>query len=502
MKPSRLAPGRRRRQRGSYVVVFALMLMPLMLLGGMAIDLSMAFMRRTDLQSAADAAALAAARALDGTEAGITNANLRAAAIINASFSGQTQMIWSSAALSFSDSPERNGNWLPAGDAGSAANVVRMRYARIDTAGLNASYGSMRTVFAGAIASAYRTLTVNASAVAGRSQVQVTPLAVCALDQQRFGAHTTADGTLEWIEHGFRRGVNYNLLDLNPVGASPLHFQVNPVDFPPATESASNRTLEALRPMVCSGSMALPFLPDNTSVYVRQDFPASLATALNSRFGSVAGCDLVAAPADYNIKEYTVPAFWMEMPAGPPVLTRLDGSARRHLDGNRLVTIAEMSTAVSGTTQVSYGPLWTFSKPLAYVSATQDTPASFGAKFSKTAWGNLYPVASGTVKAATTASAATGVMIAPGDNDTMPYESSLSAFRTPPGGTSAPGLRGRRILNIPLLSCPVTGGTATVLAVGRFLMTSRATSSPAAVFAEFGGLATPANLVSTTVLFR
>ncbi|NHZ92317.1 hypothetical protein F2P45_25405 [Massilia sp. CCM 8733] len=490
MKPPRLAPGRRRRQRGSYVVMFALMLTPLILLGGMAIDMSMAFKRRTDLQSAVDAAALAAARALDGTAAGIDNADLRAAAIINASFFGFTRMSWSSAALRFSDSPDRNGNWLPANAAGSGANVSRMRYARVDTAGLDSVYGIVRTVFAGAIDGAYATLNVNASAVAGRSQVQVTPLAICALDQQRFGAHNTPDGTLEWIEHGFRRGVNYNLLNLNPVGTAPLHFQVNPVDFPPATESASNRALDALRPMVCSGSMALPFLPDNTSVYVRQDFPSSLASELNSRFGSVAGCDPAAAPADTNVKEYTLPAFWMELPAGPPVPTRIEGSALSHVMDNRLVTIAEERFKVPLTGQASYGPLWAFSKPLRYQGAT---PASPGTKFLKSSWSSLYPVDAGTVKTNATA---------PGDNDVMPYDSTLPAFRTAPGAPSAPGLRGRRILNIPLLSCPVTGGTATVLAVGRFLMTSRATSSPGAVFGEFGGLATPANLVSTTVLFR
>lgn len=497
MKPLRLAPGRRRRQRGSYLIVFGLMLMPLMVLGAMAIDLSMAFVRRTELQSAADAAALAAARTLDGTATGIENADLRAGAIMNASFFGPTAMTWSSNALRFSDSADLNGNWLPGSAAKSVPNAARMRYARVDTARLHDRHGMMRTVFAGAIHSAFKTLNVSASAVAGRSQVQVTPLAICALDQQRFGAHSTPNGALESIEHGFRRGVNYNLLNLNPTGTTPLHFQVNPVDVPPATESASNRALEALRPMVCSGNMALPFLPDNTSVYVRKDFPASLATELNSRFGTVAGCDPLASPVDFNIKEYTVPTFWMELPAGPPAVTRIDGSARSHLDGNRLVTIAELSAAASMTNQMSYGPLWTFSKPLAYVSATGNSPATSGAEFSKTAWGNLYPVATGTVTAAT--SAATGVTIAPGDNDVLPYDSTLSAFRTAP---SATGIRGRRILNIPLLSCPVTGGTATVLAVGRFLMTSRATSSPAAVFGEFGGLATPASLVSTTVLFR
>ncbi|NHZ44747.1 pilus assembly protein TadG-related protein [Massilia aquatica] len=499
MSTARLLARRRQRQRGSYAIVFALMLMPLMLIGGMAIDLSMAFMRRADLQGAADAAALAAARALDGSAAGITNAELQAGAIINASFFGFTRMRWASAALSFSERPDAGGPWFSVGDAGSEANRTRMRYARIDTSGLDGLSGSVRTVFAAAIDPLYATLKVSTRAVAGRSTVQVTPLAICALDNQRHQARVngTAPSQLtELIEHGFRRGVNYNLLNLNPGGADPLHFQVNPIDFPPATESASHRGLEALRPMVCSGTLARPFLPENATLYVRRDFPPSLADELNSRFGTIAGsastCDSTAAPADTNVKEYTVPAFWTDLPATIPARTALRGSARPYEDAvkNRLVTIADMDKAVDPSKAEDYGPLWAFAKPLQFPGPGANTP---GVTFLKADWPTLYPVKTGQVKAAS---------IAPGDSAAMPYDASSSTFRTAPMPGSYPRLKGRRILNIALLSCPVTGSTATVLAVGRFLMTSRATISPPAVYAEFGGLAEPATLASSTVLFR
>jgi hypothetical protein len=496
MTAARLAQCRRRRQRGAYVIVFALLLMPLMVLGGMAIDLSMAFMRRTDLQSAADAAALAAARALDGSAAGINNADTQAAAVINNSFFGFTPMSWSSSALRFSDAPDSNGNWLPASTAVSAVNAPRMRYARVDTAGLDPLFGSVRTVFARAVDPLYATLQVAARAVAGRSQVQVTPLAVCALDNQRYASRDNGGGLVEWIEHGFRRGVNYNLLDLNPgiAGALALNYQVNPVDFPPAVESAANRSIDALGPMVCSGNLALPFLPDNAVVYVRQDFPPELAAQLNSRFGQAGpgapACDPAAAPADTNIREFTLPAFWMEMPSAAPSQSALRGSALPHSSGARRVTIADVPGATAGTNRLSYGPLWAFSRPLRYQGATPATP---GARFSKTNWAALYPIA--LEQMSTNGNA-------PADSDAVPYDSTLSIFKTAPGGSGAPGLKGRRILNIPLLSCPVTGGSATVLAVGRFLMTSRATSSPAAVYGEFGGLASADTLAPATVLFR
>lgn len=50
-------------------------------------------------------------------------------------------------------------------------------------------------------------------------------------------------------------------------------------------------------------------------------------------------------------------------------------------------------------------------------------------------------------------------------------------------------VRGRRVLNVPLLSCPIVPGaraTATVLCVGRFFMTVPAT--PTTLYAEFAGL--------------
>ncbi|NHZ62052.1 TadE/TadG family type IV pilus assembly protein [Massilia genomosp. 1] len=499
MSSARLLPWRRRRQRGSYAIVFALMLMPLMLIGGMAIDLSMAFMRRADLQSAADAAALAAARVLDGSAAGIDNAEQQAKAIITASYFGLAKMRWLSGALRLSDSPDPNGQWLAVGAASSDANRLRMRYARIDTTGLDPLFGSVRTVFAAAIDPLYARLQVSARAVAGRSTVQVTPLAICALDTQRQQARVHGTGPTqltELIEHGFRRGVSYNLLNLNPNGNTALHFQVNPVDFPPALERASNSSLKALRPMVCSGTLALPFLPENATLYVRRDFPSSLTDELNSRFGILAGsassCDSTAAPADTNVKEYNVPAFWTELPVLTPARTSIAGSARAYEDTgkNRLVTIADMDTVIDPSKAEDYGPLWAFAKPLKFPGPTASTP---GVTFLKADWPTLYRVKTGQVKAAT---------IAPGDSAAMPYEASSSTFRTAPIPASYPRLKGRRILNIPLLSCPVSGGTATVLAVGRFLMTSRATVTPLAVYGEFGGLADPATLASSTVLFR
>ncbi|MFB9244897.1 hypothetical protein IV454_09240 [Massilia antarctica] len=494
MKRMRLAACRHRRQRGAYSVMFALLMTPLVLLGGMAIDLSMAYMRRTDLQAVADAAALAAARALDGTVAGVANADGRAKQIVNAStYALAHAMTWSPAALSFSNSPDLGGTWLAA-SAVTAANVATMRYARVDTSGLAAALAEVNALFGRIMGDRITILKVGAHAVAGRSEVQITPLAICAMSNQAKTVRVNAPGYEEIVEHGFRRGVNYNLLDLNPTGAGALNYQVNPIDFPPAVENVAHRNINTLRAMVCSGTLALPFLPAGANVYVRAGFPVSLTAELNSRFGLLPGsgstCDPVSAPADTNIKEYTVPTFWMRMPAATPNLTKIPASASPVIGAGERKTIAEVSGATPGTNPVSYGPLWAFSKPQRYDATTPNTP---GASFPKSAWPVLYPVA--------TTEQAQATIIYPADPG-VPYRGT-GVFKQNPSPSTYPKVAGRRIVNIPLLACPVNAaGTAVVLAVGSFLMTSRASDNPAGVYAEFGGLATADSLNSSTVLYR
>jgi hypothetical protein len=48
------------------------------------------------------------------------------------------------------------------------------------------------------------------------------------------------------------------------------------------------------------------------------------------------------------------------------------------------------------------------------------------------------------------------------------------------------GMPNRRVLNVPLLSCPVSGNSATVSGIGRFFMT--VPSDGTHLYAEFAGL--------------
>src|SRR5215207_6453079 len=74
----------RRGEDGTIVVMTAIMMLGIFLCLGLAIDVSRVYAVRADLQNAADAAALAAARELNSGATGINDAVTRANAIANA----------------------------------------------------------------------------------------------------------------------------------------------------------------------------------------------------------------------------------------------------------------------------------------------------------------------------------------------------------------------------------------------------------------------------------
>src|SRR3954471_10742216 len=74
-----------RDDRAFVMVWFAIVLPVMLALFALSLDLGRATTMNTELKIMADAAALAAAKALDGTENAITNANAAAAALVNSS---------------------------------------------------------------------------------------------------------------------------------------------------------------------------------------------------------------------------------------------------------------------------------------------------------------------------------------------------------------------------------------------------------------------------------
>ena len=157
----------------------------------------------------------------------------------------------------------------------------------------------------------------------------------------------------------------------------------------------------------------------------------------------------------------------------------------------KLWTVADPLPQPAGTTGPMYGPLWAYARAVPYSSyvAGAAEPAGGYAAFATSAWSTLYGPGAPTATASY-----------PGGSST-PYRAvSGTNFQAPP--LARKGAAGRRVLNVALLSCPVPAGalsTATVLGIGKFLMTVPATAT--SVRAEFGGLVAEQSLGGAVELY-
>jgi Flp pilus assembly protein TadG len=465
-----------RRQRGALMISYALTLSVVLGMAGMAVDLAQVYTRKTEMQQLADDVAIAAAQALDGTAAGIATAGTRAQANAVAHYYAfSSAVVWNADALTFSDNPDSPAaSWKSAADA--SVSPAAMLFARVDTSKLDDAAphpGAVTTPFISVIPNGPASVTVTAGAVAGRAGVRVLPLAICPLSSTAAASRTHAGlAAKELIEFGFRRGVGYNLLDVNGADTTPVHYLLNPIDPLGVLGQASHTDDAVLKPFMCSGTMPVAQLNLN-QVSVRPGvLPFTMAAQLNSRFDSGFGtndCQLGSAPPDTNIKTFDNANSWMApSPAASPL--PIAPFAQPRTVAGRRVTVAEQPPVTAADTANSYGPLWS------YVPAVQY--AAPNAPFTKADWSKLYPVFAGGTN--------TGAAGSYSQTPTPFNQAIASVFQAP--DASHPALHGRRVLNIAFLECPVAAGSnvlAKVIGVGRFLMTAKATSD--VISAEFGG---------------
>jgi len=478
-----------RRRRGVIAILFALMLLGALGMIGLAVDLGQVYNRKAELQTLADATALAAARQLDGTAAGVTgavNAAASAASSLHYRYD-QQQVVWSGAALRFAaaaDTPD--AGWVDA--AGAQAAPAGMLFAKVDTSALGADLGAVSTLFIRAIAGSLASVNTAARAVAGRAAIAVTPLAICALSATAAASRANVGGNAsynELVEYGFRRGVGYDLMKLNPNGVTAEHFLIDPLAPPGTPGTAGDLATGVVGPFVCAGSMPLLRLTGGT-ITVQRGFPlATLYQQLNARFDNYSGnvCTPEGAPPDSNIKAYST-AGWMT-PA-PAVQTAASWTS----GGAKLWTRADPLPGDATNTAAQYGVLWSFARAVPYsaYTASPTEPANGYGVFAASAWSSLYtpgpPTASGYPATLPTST---------------PYLQTAGANFQAPSAAHQPGLAQRRVLNVALLSCPVAAGSivsATVLGIGRFFMTVPATTT--SLSAEFAG-ATPAAALTSAV---
>lgn len=460
-------PGSRRRHAwrtkrfggGAIAIIAAFVIIIMVAMFGFALDLSRAYNRKIELQSVADTAALAAASALDGTATGIDNA-VQAAATAASTFNfayNKEVIAWSPSALTFGTAANGgSGGWVSGDTAKASAGTIF--FVRTDTSELDSSPGQVANLLIPILSSAFKETNVSAAAVAGRDSINAMPLAICAISND--AATSLPSGEL--VEFGFRRGISYDLMNLNPGGRTPENFLVNPVTPAGTLGPSMLSKTDIVATAVCTGQMTIPALQGG-EITVERGFPiGSHYLHFNSRFGTYEPpCQSSSAPADRNVTRFDLAtATWMkEKPNGL--------SAAALPEPEPLLTVAQKST---GATAKSFGPLWSYAKAAKYTSYTAYNgvePAAGYATFGTSEWGTLYT--SG-LAAATT------------------YPSS-TPYQNTGGATAYKTLYNTRVLRIPLLECPVDAGprvTATVRGIGKFFMTVPAES--ATLHAEFAGM--------------
>ena len=447
----------------------------------LALDLSQVYNRKVEMQTVADAVALAAAAELNGTSQGVTTALLRAserfftlpgstAGGLSYQYSSRT-MEWSQNAISFGTTPD--GPWRTPSEA--SAQPAGLLFAKVDTRGLDPTYAEVRTVFISVIDPSMVSATTSAQATAGRFAIKVVPFGICAMRPEAGRNHKN-----ELEEYGFRRGVSYNLMELDPNGTtSGQTFLVNPLVAPGSTEAAPAIDAPTVAPFICTGTMAMARIMGG-EIAVQSPFPMSeLHTHFNSRFDVYADeCDPTTSPPDSNIKEYKRTSEdlpWMtKLPAGL-------AAAKSTVD-NKLWTVVGPDETPNDTTAESYGPLWSYARAAKFSSYSSNSPEppSGYATFSTSDWGTLYSPGKPTAKS----------------YSSTPYTATNGAnFASP----SNKGLKGRRVLNVPLLNCPVSGNRAVVLGIGKFFMTVQADATN--LYGEFAGLASDQALGTNIKLF-
>jgi hypothetical protein len=440
---------------------------------GLALDMSQAFNRKIEMQTVADTAALAAARELDGTTAGIDRAVLAGAARFTATAPagltyqyGNGRMNWSDAAIEFATSPQ--GPWLARAAAAARPAPNGLLFAKIQTQQLDAAYGRVAALFIPVLDRSLAAVAVGARAVAGRLGIAVTPLGLCAMRPE---ARRNRGGELE--EYGFRRGIGYDLMQLNPATTTAgQSFLLHPLAIPGRSGNTPG-DFATIAPFICTGTMRAARVMGGR-IEVSSPFPlASVYQQLNSRFDSyVSPCSADSAPPDTNIKAYTYDGGtpWMNtQPLG-------QSATLSTVEGKRW-TVAGPDPTPSETVGRDYGPLWTYAKAVRYADPA---PTAGYTAYTAADWATLY-----TPGRPQTSSY-------PG---TVPYLGSGIHTRAP----SQRGLRDRRVLNVALLACPVSGARASVLGIGRFFMTVPADGVH--LHAEFAGLADEQTLRSQVRLY-
>jgi Flp pilus assembly protein TadG len=129
MKKRTEQAGSRKRERGSILATSAIAMLSVLLAVGMGIDISRFYLTKTELQNAADAAALAGVSGLNSAAPGITEATNRAVAAMNNYDFNKTDVTFPRENVQFA--VNLNGPYMS--EAAASASPVNIRFVKVTT---------------------------------------------------------------------------------------------------------------------------------------------------------------------------------------------------------------------------------------------------------------------------------------------------------------------------------------------------------------------------------
>ncbi|HJV84028.1 MAG TPA: Tad domain-containing protein [Noviherbaspirillum sp.] len=497
-----------KRQEGAIAIMAGILLFVLVGMLALAVDLGHVYIARTGLQNGADAAALAGARQLNDSLAGINAGVADAIGIARHNEYDFTKAVGTDASdagltIRVGDCPD-DGCMRTLDTVTSDAAAFGLSYMEVSTGNR-----SLDSWFAGI----WNILNfdVSARAVAGRYVIKSASIGVCAV---------STDVTTEF---GFIRGVAYNVPDLNPL-SNGVPIWINPVDTPGSgTCDPKNGNTPVLAPYVCTGRSAIDVKIPGGYVWVNTGSQAVMNGPLNSRFADPKAytggqaCDPSSAPPDVNVQQYDC--------VGPKVTLPVDLAqvpCDKNLPGGLSATTVDwMNPTPAGQTigiwsgGANPGKPFYFPHDVAVDPASSGTrpPAPTAADFANygVLWSAVHEMNASTGEDRTTADwpALYGGSANANYPDPPPYlQTSGTYFRAPPPGSYTPRA-GRRVLNLAIINCSGITGMAgqscsqklPLLGVGRFFMQKQA-NLPKELVGEFVGLATPPLPSAQITLFR
>lgn len=477
-----------RNQQGAVAIIVALCLTLLVGMLGLVLDLGHLYIAKTELQNAADAAALAGAKELTGTLAGVVKAKSAACEL-----GGENKYDLNSIKVANSSGAPVSCSNLTISVGSDPDAMVNINSITSDVLASNKSFlkvetgsRSLNTWFA-KIWGIFQMETFG-TAVAGKYTYDIAPLGICSMPDDLTDPTMVkgAGGDL-----GYKRGVTYRLSDANPIGPGTMYW-IDPVtvtDTAVSNPGTCTGSTKASLPYVCTGRVN--FTPQvGQYVYTNSGISNPQLNALDSRFNiytSDAKCDPVTAPPDTNIKSYAYngsggqPKDWMNTAptqqsiafdyyscnsatstctdmCGAKLCKKSDvGTTGNDTVAWRSKPYLLQSGATNPTKATDYGVLWSESRPVGKVVG--DWPSLY-----KTQTAKSYP-------------------------ETSPYtQTSTPYYQGVTGGNA--GKPNRRVMNITILNCHSAGGICRpvqVLGIGKFFL-QRQVGVDNTVYLEYAGL--------------